>query len=168
MASRLQRELKTNKPFASLEHEAFLNVLRTASALQEALHVLFKPYGISQAQYNVLRILRGASPPGLPCKEIGERMVTRVPDVTRLLDRLEARKLVLRERDTNDRRVVLARITPEGRALIDELDGPIRQIHLRQLSHLGQDKLEQLIVLLEEARDTPANNEPRQFPQCPD
>ncbi len=164
MGSRLQRELKTSKPFASLEHEAFLNVLRTASALQEALHVLFKPYGISQAQYNVLRILRGAAPGGLPCKEIAERMVTRVPDVTRLLDRLEARNLVQRERDTVDRRVVLARVTQEGIKLIDLLDEPVRQIHFQQLSHLGPENLKQLIGLLEEVREAP---EPSAS-SCPD
>jgi DNA-binding MarR family transcriptional regulator len=114
ITSRLQTEIQQTKPFESLEEEMFLNLQRTAEALMHGLEAGLKPAGLSPSQYNVLRILRGAGAEGLACGGIAERMVTRDPDMTRLLDRLEARGLVMRARDRADRRVITERITPEG------------------------------------------------------
>ena len=111
---RLQTEIQQTKPFESFEEETFLNLQRTAEALMHGLEAGLKPAGLSPSQYNVLRILRGAGAEGLACGGIAERMVTRDPDMTRLLDRLEARGLVMRARDRADRRVITVRITPEG------------------------------------------------------
>src|SRR5581483_10329175 len=105
------------------EEIAFLDLARTTEMLSWPLIQLLKTEDLSPPQYNVLRILRG-SPDGLPCSEIGGRMITRDPDITRLLDRLEKRSLIARGRDENDRRVVLTRITPEGLALLARLDEP--------------------------------------------
>ncbi len=120
--------------------------------MQEIVAVL-KPFKLSHSQYNVLRILRGASPDGLACQEISERMISRDPDITRLLDRLEARDLVTRTRDQKDRRVVTARITPEGLRLLEELDKPIAEVDRYALQHLGEQRLRILIQLLELARE---------------
>src|SRR5918992_748846 len=125
MARRLRTEIHQTKPFASLEEEAFLNLQRTGDALLHGLEAALKPVGLSPSQYNVLRILRGAEAEGLACREVAERMVTRDPDITRLLDRLEARGLVIRARDREDRRVITVRITPEGLRLLQELDAPV-------------------------------------------
>jgi DNA-binding MarR family transcriptional regulator len=114
ITSRLQTEIQQTKPFESFEEETFLNLQRTAEALMHGLEAGLKPAGLSPNQYNVLRILRGAGAEGLACGGIAERMVTRDPDMTRLLDRLEARGLVMRARDRADRRVITVRITPEG------------------------------------------------------
>ena len=152
MAGRLQRELHQRTPFDSPEAEAFLNVLRTAAVLVHGLTEVLRPHDLSQPQYNVLRILRGAGPTGLPSMEVGERMVGRDPDVTRLLDRLEARGLVVRTRGAPDRRVVTARLTAEGRGVVDALDGPVRALHRRQLGHLPPDDLRALSALLEAVR----------------
>jgi DNA-binding MarR family transcriptional regulator len=152
MTSRLQKEIKKNKPFESAEQEAHLNLIRTAQVLQEPFDKLMKPHNLSGTQYNVLRILRGAGEP-LPCGQIGERMVTRDPDITRLLDRLEKRGLIVRERTAADRRVVLASITAEGLKLLKQLDQPIIDLHVSQLGHLGKEKLRTLIDLLEMARE---------------
>ena len=115
------------------------------------VHVL-KAEDLSSTQYNVLRILRGA-PEGLPCGEIANRMITRDPDVTRLLDRLEKRGLISRNRETKDRRMVLTRITDEGLELLERMDSPVRQAHERQLGHLGHERLEMLTELLRVCRD---------------
>jgi DNA-binding MarR family transcriptional regulator len=115
---------------------------------------LLKPLGISPTQYNVLRILRGAGEAGLACREIADRMITRDPDMTRLLDRLEKRQLIGRARDTQDRRVVKTRITPEGLALLSELDEPVRRMHQKQLAHMDERQLKTLNTLLELARST--------------
>lgn len=152
MTGRLRQEIRQGKPFASLEEEAFLNLLRTANVLSQGLAALLKPAELTPTQYNVLRILRGAGREGLPSGEVGERMVTRDPDVTRLLDRLEKRGLVKRWRDEADRRVVRARITRAGLEVIAPLDEPVAQIHVRQLGHLGAERLGELVELLEEAR----------------
>lgn len=148
----LRRQLRQRKPFESPEAEAFLNVLRTAAVLTSGLAEVLRPHDLSQPQYNVLRILRGAGAAGLPSMEVGVRMVGRDPDVTRLLDRLETRGLVARARDAADRRVVLARITDEGRRVVDALDAPVRAMHRRQLGHLTPDDLHALSDLLEAAR----------------
>jgi DNA-binding MarR family transcriptional regulator len=136
------------------EEEAFLNLQRTASLLLLALGRELKPHDLTPAQYNALRILRGAGDEALTCGEIGERLVSPGPDVTRLLDRLEARHLVARLRDETDRRVVRARITEAGLDLLAELDVPVERELRRLLGHLGEGKLGSLIELLEEARKT--------------
>jgi DNA-binding MarR family transcriptional regulator len=152
MARHLREEIQQQKSFDSLEQEAALNVLRTADVLLQRLAAVLKPFKLSHSQYNVLRILRGAGPEGLACREIGERMITRDPDITRLLDRLEARGLLTRTRDQRDRRVITARITSEGRSLVDALDQPIAEIDRQPLQHLGEQRLRTLIQLLELAR----------------
>jgi MarR family transcriptional regulator, organic hydroperoxide resistance regulator len=152
MAGRLQTEIKQQQPFASLEQEALLNILRTADALMQRIATVLKPFKLSHSQYNVLRILRGAGDAGLACREIAARMITRDPDITRLLDRLEARGLVTRSREAHDRRVIRACISPEGIRLLGELDGPIAELTQRQLKHLGEQRLRLLTQLLETAR----------------
>jgi MarR family transcriptional regulator, organic hydroperoxide resistance regulator len=134
------------------EQEVFLGIQRTADVLMRDLEEVLKPSGLSATQYNVLRILRGAGDDGLPCGGIGVRMLTRDPDITRLLDRLEARKLIRRHRSSEDRRVVLANVTASGLGLLKELDEPVIATHRRQLGHLGHEKLRQLSHLLEAAR----------------
>jgi DNA-binding MarR family transcriptional regulator len=126
----MQSELRQNKPFAAPEEELLLSLVRTADLLGRKLSALLKIRDLSPAQYNVLRILRGAGNKGLPCGEIGARMVTRDPDVTRILDRLERRKLVSRERGAGDRRVVSTCITPAGMSLLKTLDAPLMKIRL--------------------------------------
>jgi DNA-binding MarR family transcriptional regulator len=152
MTSSVQREIRQRKPFRRLEDEAFVNLLRTGDALMQGVAATLKPTGLSPTQYNVLRILRGAEPDGLACREIGERMITRDPDITRLLDRLEERGLVTRSRDTADRRVIVTRITRKGLRILLPLDGPIQALHVRQLGHLGAERLTALIALLEGVR----------------
>ena len=133
------------------EEAALVELLRTADALSRPLVALLKPENVSTSQYNVLRILRGA-PAGLPCREIGARMISRDPDITRLLDRLERRALIARCRDNPDRRTVLTRITPEGLQLLARLDAPLTAIHRRLLGHLGPRRLRSLSQLLAACR----------------
>lgn len=152
MSRDLQTEIKQKKPFQAREEEVFLNLMRTADRLQRRGVFLFKAYDLSLNQYNVLRILRGAGAEGLACGEIGERMITRDPDITRLLDRLEKRDLVNRSRDQGDRRVVTARLTAAGAELLRRLDDPVIQWHRSQLGHLDTNQQETLIHLLELAR----------------
>lgn len=148
----LQKEIKQRKPFASLEQEVVLNVMRTAGSLRQGTTELLKPYDLSAPQYNVLRILRGAGDEGLPCSEVGDRLVSRDPDVTRLLDRLEKRGLIERGRSETDRRVVTATITKKGLELVDELDTPVIEMHTEQLGHMKKKELKKLVSLLEKAR----------------
>ena len=122
------------------EEILFLELLRTTDMLTRGLVALLKAEDLSSNQYNVLRILRG-SPGGLPCGEIASRMITRDPDITRLLDRLEKRGLISRCRETKDRRMVMARITPDGLKLLGRMDEPVEEAHRRQLGHLGRDRL---------------------------
>src|SRR5271168_4491527 len=129
-----------------LEEVAFLDLLRTCDLLSRGPALVLKGEDLSATQYNVLRILRGA-PDGLPCGEIASRMITRDPDVTRLLDRLEKRKMISRCRETKDRRTVLARITPDGLKLLARLDEPVQAVHRQQLGHLGRERLLALIAL---------------------
>jgi DNA-binding MarR family transcriptional regulator len=154
MSAGLRDEIKQGRPFTNPEVEAYLNLLRTSDALVRGVERALKPSGLTQSQYNVLRILRGAGLGGLVCRELSERMVARDPDITRLLDRLEARGLVTRMRDRRDRRAITVRITAEGIRLADRLDRPIATLHRRQLSHMGTGRVRQLIRLLEEARQT--------------
>jgi DNA-binding MarR family transcriptional regulator len=152
MVGRLQAEIQQKRPFRSLEEEVYLNVLRTADALLREVEQTLKPAGLSHTQYNVLRILRGAGSDGLGCGEIAERMLTRDPDITRLLDRLEARGLVTRSRERADRRVVKTCITAEGLRILKRLDEPMVEIHRRKLRHLKAGRLRLLVELLEQAR----------------
>ena len=154
MASKLQKELKQNKPFRSLEEEVILNVARTAEYLGAAITAVLKASDLTGTQYNVLRILRGAGEEGLSCSEISERMVTKESDITRLLDRVESRGFISRERPASNRRVVIARITDEGLRLLAELDGPIDETDRRLVGHLGSEQLKTLNELLEAVRKT--------------
>ena len=156
MTRRLRDEIKQTRPFGSLEEEVLLGLARTADAVQRGFAGLFKGAGLSTTQYNVLRILRGAGAPGLSSGEIAERMVTRDPDLTRLLDRLEARHLATRARDGEDRRVVTTRITQAGLDLLDELAGPLDAQQRRLLGHMGEQRLRALADLLDEARSATA------------
>jgi DNA-binding MarR family transcriptional regulator len=133
------------------EEAAFLDLLRTTDLLSRGPAQVLKAEDLSATQYNVLRILRGA-PDGLPCGEIGNRMITRDPDITRLLDRLEKRGLISRCRDERDRRTVMTRITPEGLKLLARLDEPMQAAHRQQLGHLGHEGLHALAELLSAAR----------------
>ncbi len=148
----LQAELKQKIPFTSREAEAYLSLLRTSDALQTQVEAQLKEFGLTGTQYNALRILRGAGPEGLPCREIGERMITRDPDITRLLDRLEDRGFVQRTRARHDRRVIYGKITPAGLKLLREMDKPLEKFGREMLRHVGQGKLRQLIELLELVR----------------
>lgn len=139
------------KVAASLEEVTFLELLRTTDQLSRELSTVLKPDDISPSQYNVLRILRG-SPNGLACGEISSRMITRDPDITRLLDRMEKRGWTLRFRDEHDRRVVKVRITGEGLKLVASLDKPVEQAHRQQLGHLSREQLRSLCELLRNAR----------------
>ena len=155
MPGKLQKELRQAKPFASQEEEAHLNIARTAELLSSGFSETLKQSGLTSTQYNVLRILRGARPEGVSCSQISERMVTKDSDITRLLDRLEARALISRERESKDRRVIIARITEQGLRLLKELDEPVADYHRRMLGHLGEKRLATLNKLLEEARTRP-------------
>jgi len=145
-------QIQRRKPFATLEQEVYLNLQRTADALAQGLEQTLRPEGLSATQYNVLRILRGAGEPGLSCTEIAARMLTHDPDVTRLLDRLQRRKLIRRRRQPRDRRVIRTRITPAGLQILSTLDQPIAALHERLLAHLGPERLQILNDLLAAAR----------------
>ena len=141
--------------FDSPEQNVYVSLLRTADELESEFAKLFKSFDLSPPQYNVLRILRGAGEKGLPTQKISERLITRVPDVTRLVDRLVTAELVTRRRCEEDRRVVYVVLTNEGRARLAELDDPVDALHREQLGHLPQDKLVSLIRLLEAALHKP-------------
>lgn len=136
----------------SREESAFLELLRTTDILSRRLSQTLKKEELSATQYNVLRILRG-TPAGLSCGEIGNRMITRDPDITRLLDRLEKRGLISRFRETKDRRTVMVRMTPAGLDLLGKLDEPVQAVHREQLGHLGEKRLKELSELLTACRD---------------
>lgn len=138
--------------FASPAQEAILNVFATASWVSSEMAAALAPHGVTQAQFNVLRILRGRHPERYACSEIGERLLDRTPDVTRLLVRLESRGLVTRERAAHDRRVVEVSITDEGLAVLDRLDGPVEAAIVRMTKHLTGDELATLSRLLDKVR----------------
>jgi DNA-binding MarR family transcriptional regulator len=146
----------TARPEAPLEARVFVSLQKTADALAVETEQLLKPNGLTGTQYNVLRILRGAEPHGLACSSIGERMISHDPDMTRLLDRMEKRSLISRERQTDDRRVVKTRITREGLNILKSLDQPVRELHKRQFGHMPSARLQALAELLEEVRPNPA------------
>jgi len=155
--SKLQEELKQRVPFGSREQEAYLALLRTADALETRVEAKLKEFGLTGTQYNALRILRGAGSDGLPCSEIGERMITRDPDITRLLNRLQKRGLAARVRGKSDRRVICGKITPAGLKLLREIDEPLEKFGREILGHVSQEKLQQLIKLLELVRSGSAS-----------
>lgn len=152
MSPTLQHEIFKRQPFDAPEQEAFLNILRTHAQIVGDFEVLLKPHGLSEATYNVLRILRGAGESGRMCHEIGEHMVTRVPDVTRLVDRLEKAGLATRERCAKDRRVVHVKITAAGMEILSKLDPVILNTHKAQLGHMTPSELKSLSELLVKAR----------------
>ena len=141
-----------SRRFDSLEQEAFLNLWRTYDRLHVAEEELFERYDLTPQQYNALRLLRGEGEKKLATLALGARLVSRAPDITRLLDKLEERGLIQRERPADNRRMVLIGLTDAGRALLGELDGPVRDCHVRQLGHLPEDTLRQLVSLLQSAR----------------
>jgi DNA-binding MarR family transcriptional regulator len=135
-----------------VQNRIFVVLLRTADALSQEAEQLLKATGLTGTQYNVLRILRGAEPEGLPCRGIGDRMISHDPDITRLLDRMEKRGLITRERQTDDRRVIKTRITPQALRLLKTLDQPVHELHKRQFRHMPAARLKILSRLLEEVR----------------
>ncbi len=152
MVTKLQRELKQAKPFSGIEEEVILNVARTAEYLGSRLAEVLKSADLTSTQYNALRILRGAGVDGLTCGDVGERMVTKDSDVTRLLDRLERRGLIQRERPATNRRIVLTRITADGLRLLSELDAPLQDAQRKLLAHMGEQTLKDLNEMLEACR----------------
>jgi DNA-binding MarR family transcriptional regulator len=136
-----------------IEARLFVSLLKTADSLGQQAEQLLKSHGLTAAQYNVLRILRGAEPAGLACRSIAERMISHDPDMTRLLDRMEKRRLITRSRHAEDRRVVRTRITLAGHDLLKSLDQPVRELHKRQFRKIPASRLQILAHLLEEVRD---------------
>jgi len=153
VAGKLLAEIRQNKPFELPEEEAVLNVHRTAEVLGQAMADFLRDYQLSHTQYNVLRILRGAEPDGATCSGIAERMITRDPDITRLLDRMETRMLVARERSREDRRVVITRITAAGLELVGSIDEPLRQFLRARMGSMDRQDLAGLIGQLEQLRE---------------
>ena len=147
----LQQEIKKKTPFDLPEQEAMLNLLRTADQLQIRFARLFRRFGLTPQQYNILRILRGEEKP-LPILEIAARMITVVPGITGLIDRLEAAELVARKRCSEDRRVIYVAITPKAIALLKQIDQPLLDLHREVLGHLNPEELSTLTNLLEKAR----------------
>ncbi len=150
--SELKREIAQERPFSSPEEEALLNLLRTSDCLERALQRKIRTWGITSTQYNVLRILRGSQPQGLTCTAIGDRMITAEPDITRLLARLRALKLIRQQRDKRDRRVLWTQISAAGLALLAESDSVVQNLPKELLGHLAPDQLATLTDLLELAR----------------
>lgn len=148
----LKKEIAQQKPFPSLEEEALLNILRTSDCLHRAVQRRTRNWGITSTQYNVLRILRGAEPQGLTCSAIGERMITEVPDITRLLARMRALKLIRQKRDNHDRRVLWTQISPAGTDLLSKMDDEISRMPGELLGHLSHRELGEFIHLLELGR----------------
>lgn len=148
----LKREIKQKRPFRSVQEEVVLAMIRTADQLAVSTTEVLREANLSLSQYNVLRILRGAGDEALACGEIAERMIRRDPDLTRLLDKLEARGLVTRSRGTTDRRVVRAAIAPEGLQLLESLDAVVDRTTKQTLKHMSVERLELLLELLDETR----------------
>lgn len=151
----LQQTRLTSAP----EHEAYVALQRLATRLRDETEELLKTGGLSVTQFNVLRILRGSGTQGLTCGEIGARLISKDPDVTRLLDRLEKLGWVERARSEQDRRVVLTRLSPEGRALVGRFDTPLAELHRQQFAHLPPERLAGLLDLLREAAASPTTEE---------
>jgi DNA-binding MarR family transcriptional regulator len=148
----IAEEIKQSKPFSSLQQEVYLSILRTADELHSRVATLLKPFGVSTTQYNVLRILRGAGSNGHRCSEIAERMITREPDITRLLDRMAKAGWITQSRDTDDRRVVITRITPEALKLLKEIDKKIVELDRNFMANISEKKLKTILSLMDEVR----------------
>jgi len=157
-ASALQREIRQSKPFSSKSQEGILGLLRTADVVRRFLGKVLEPFDVTPQQYNVLRILRGAGCAGLPTLSIGERMLEEAPGVTRLIDRLEAKRLVHRERSPQDRRQVLCWLTPAGQELVERIDVPMDAADDAALGMLAPEDQIQLIRLLDAIRAGHAGN----------
>ena len=156
VSGKLAHEIRQTKPFHSLEEEVFLNLGRTLQVLQEKVAALLKEHQLTPQQYNILRILRGAQPQGLTCTETSERMLSPDPDMTRLLDRMEARQWIVRERSREDRRAVVTRITQAGVELVSQIDQPIDELLHRLFASVGRGRLKELIETLEVIREIAA------------
>jgi DNA-binding MarR family transcriptional regulator len=153
MASHLQDEIKQTKPFASRSDEALLSILRTATVLEHGTNELLRPFGITATQYNVLRILRGAGTRGLCGREIAERLISRVPDVSRLLDRMADMDLLVKERDATDRRLITARITPRGRRVLTQATPALAEFGRGRVERLSSRTIAALVEALETIRE---------------
>ncbi len=153
----LQRELKKKHPFESLEQEVDLNIVRTSDQFQNRFGKLFRQYGLTSSQYNVLRILRGEGKP-MPSLEISSRMIQVVPAMTGLIDRLEKQGLVRRHRCTEDRRVIFIEITEAGGDMLQQLDEPVLELHRSLVGHLTRTELKDLNRLLEKCRQSIQND----------
>lgn len=151
MAGKLEQQLKKRRGFDSVQQTAVVGLLRTNDLFQYRFGQLFREFGLTQPQYNVLRILRGEGAP-LPCLEIAARMITIVPAITSLIDKLEKRKLVARDRCTEDRRVWYVSLTAAGSKLLDEMDTPVMEMHSQLCKGLTGAECKQLVELLEKAR----------------
>jgi DNA-binding MarR family transcriptional regulator len=152
VAGKLQQEIQQRKAIRLLEEETTLNLVRTADLLMQRLGDVLQRHGLSATQYNALRILRGAGKDGAGCKDIATRMVTRDPDITRMMDRLEKRGLLTRDRAKQDRRTVAHRLTDAGLELVNSLDAPVEEAHESAMKHMSKAKLRELVGLLEELR----------------
>lgn len=152
MVGRIKTEIKQQGEFKSVSEELALNIFRTSDHMMSQITELLKPASLTVTQYNALRILRGAKETGHMCSEVGARMITKESDVTRLLDRLEARGLIERERPSDNRRVVIAKITKEGLDLIAPLDEPLSALHLEMVNGLSEQEQAELITMLETIR----------------
>ena len=155
MSDNLQAELKQRKPFPRVTAEALVSVLRTAAVLEHQMTEVLKPLGITHTQYNALRILRGAGENGLCGREVAERLVSRVPDVSRLLDRMEDTGLIGRERNPGDRRHVTARITPKGLAMLDQATPKLEAVERARFGRVPARRLQELLDLLAGVRGNP-------------
>jgi DNA-binding MarR family transcriptional regulator len=153
MTTLAMRQIRKGRHFDSLEQEAFLNLWRTYDRLRALEDELFAAHDLTPQQYNALRLLRSQHPQKIRTLDLAARLVSRAPDITRLLDKLEQRDLIARDRPADNRRVVWIGITPAGIALLQELQKPIRECHVRQLGHLSAGELRQLIRLLCTARE---------------
>jgi DNA-binding MarR family transcriptional regulator len=159
-ASRLQRELRQNRPFQTDAQEAVLALVRTADRVRREAARVVEPHDLTLQQYNVLRILRGAGDAGVPTLEVGERMIEQTPGVTRLMDRLEAKGYIRRERCRPDRRQHLCRLTPEAARLLERLDAPMLAAHDASLHGLDAAGRRQLVKLLAAIRTPPPAGQP--------
>lgn len=154
MSSRSRSVSPAIRAALPLEDQTFIALQKAADSLGQQAEQLLKANGLTGAQYNVLRILRGAEPEGLGCSSIGERMISHDPDMTRLLDRMEKRSLITRKRQSDDRRVVKTRITTEGLSVLKKLDQPIRELHKRQFRDMSATQLKGLVDTLDQIVST--------------
>jgi DNA-binding MarR family transcriptional regulator len=153
VSGKLAKEIRQSKAFPSLEEEAFLNLGRTYEFLQQRVAELLKEHELTITQYNMLRILRGAGPDGVTCSQATERMLSPDPDITRLLDRMESRRLIRRERSKEDRRVVITSITESGLELTNRIDAPLHYLYKQFLGRVNQQRLKEIIDTLEALRE---------------